>query len=142
MIVSPTLCYPSHRQEVKNEWFRTESPVAEGAEKDWFQPPTAVEGIVTSLKTLTSRCINQIFYIDEDVFEMEDAEIDGINLLMQTTEVIPMYKACIYWNRYYSVSMLEYYIPVFLPQLNVALKFMSWLSLVVLEMLALTIALT
>ena len=71
VIVSPTLCYPSDRQEVENEWFQTESPmtegaenewfqtespVGEGAENEWFQPPTPVEGIVTSLKTLTNRC--------------------------------------------------------------------------------------
>ena len=46
MIVSPTLCYPPDpdRQKVENEWFRTESPVTEGAENEWFQPPTPVEG--------------------------------------------------------------------------------------------------
>ena len=60
MIVSPTLCYiPSDRQ--------------------WFQTPTQVEGMCTLLNTLTStyRCI-KYSYIDEDVFEMEDAEIKGI----------------------------------------------------------------
>ena len=77
MIVSPTLCYPSHQLEVENEWFQTESPVIEGAENEWFQPPTPVEGIYIH-NILTSKCII-IVNIDEDVFEMEDAEIEGIN---------------------------------------------------------------
>ena len=48
----------------------------------------------------------QIFlYVDEDIFEMEDVEIEGINLLIQTTEVITMYSACIILVKHISVCV-------------------------------------